>query len=88
MRGDEKMSNSSRKRIPLEGTTQGYWDVLSYEGCDGKKCWYRCRCGKCGQIKLVRADKLRAGRTKQCSACRAAQLDDLSLRQYKKHNKI
>lgn len=77
----------SIKRIPLEGTMQGYWDVLSYEGCDGKKCWHRCRCSKCGQIKLVRADKLRAGRTKQCSACRAEQLDELSVRQYKKHKK-
>lgn len=68
----------SPKRIPLEGTKQGHWQILSYMGCDGKKCWYRCRCSKCGTVKLVRADKLRAGRTKQCSACRAAQLDDLS----------
>ncbi len=63
------------KRIPLEGTMQGYWKVLYYEGCDGKKCWYLCECTKCGKKKFVRADKLRAGRTKQCAACRAKQID-------------
>lgn len=78
------MRGPSPYRIPLEGTQQGDWQVLSYEGHDGKKCWYKCRC-KCGQVKLVRADKLRAGRTKQCSACRAAQLDDMSERSRKKY---
>lgn len=80
-----KRSSSSR-RIPLEGTTQGYWQVLAYAGCIGKKCWYQCKCGKCGQIRLVRADKLRAGKTKQSSVCRAVQLDGLSTQiEYKKH---
>ncbi|MCI9640446.1 hypothetical protein ACDL92_11915 [Ihubacter sp. mB4P-1] len=69
-----------RNRIPLEGKVIGFWEVIDYAGCDGKKSWYRCRCGKCGTIKQIRADKLRDGRTKQCADCRAAELNAISLR--------
>lgn len=58
------------RRNPLEGKVIGSWEVLAYTGCTGKKCWYQCRCGKCGTIKSVRADKLAGGRTTQCAACR------------------
>ena len=63
------------KRLPLEGKMIGLWKVISYEGCDGKKSWYLCECTKCGKKKLVRADKLRADKTRQCAACRAKQID-------------
>lgn len=67
------MKGPSPYRIHLEGTTQGFWQVLAYKGCDGKKSWYKCRCSKCGAIKLVRADKLRSGKSRQCASCSAVQ---------------
>lgn len=58
------------KRLPLEGRLIGNWEILSYIGSFNKKSFYQCRCKKCGQIKPVRADKLVAGRSKQCAECR------------------
>lgn len=57
------------KRLPLEGQQIGNWEILSYIGSFNKKSFYQCRCKKCGQIKPVRADKLVAGKSKQCVAC-------------------
>lgn len=57
------------KRLPLEGQLIGDWEILSYIGSFNKKSFYQCRCRKCGQIKPVRADKLVAGRSKQCVEC-------------------
>ncbi len=57
------------KREPLEGRMIGFWKVISYEGCDEKKSWYKCQCTGWGAIRMVRADKLVSGRSKQCADC-------------------
>lgn len=52
------------KREIMEGRSFGKWEVLSYDGCyDHKKSFYLCRCGGCGEIHRVRADRLKAGKS-------------------------
>ena len=58
------------KREIMEGRSFGKWEVLSYDGCYAhKKSFYLCRCGGCGEIHRVRADRLKAGKSTQCFNC-------------------
>ena len=52
-------------RIPLEGTTVGYWSVLECVGRERKhrNYVYRCRC-KCGTERLLAARNLRPKKSK------------------------
>lgn len=56
------------KRIKLEGTTKGYWEIDSYVG-DGK---YLCQC-VCGVTRLIDGSNLHKGDTRSCG-CMAAEL--------------
>lgn len=72
-RGALKGSHSKRRK-PLEGKTIGNWKVVSYHGMiDAKKSAYLCECTLCGNTKLVRADKLMAGKSMMCMDCRRKQ---------------
>ncbi len=63
-------------RKPLEGMTFGKWYVIEYIGCfNGKKSYYLCLCNGCGDKYNIRADRLKSGRTKQCAACRAKEIE-------------
>ncbi len=58
------------KRDPLEGQYFGKWKVLSYDGCyNHKKSYYFCLCTGCGEVHRVRADKMKSGKSTQCTAC-------------------
>ena len=64
----------SKRRQPLEGKTFGNWHVISYYGMlDEKKSAYLCECSLCGKTKVVRTDRLMAGRSTMCMDCRRKQ---------------
>lgn len=71
------MSNGGKNRIPLEGTTKGYWSVG--ERVDDNR--YICTC-VCGLTRVIAANALNRGDTKSCG-CMAAELRKASAKMKK-----
>jgi hypothetical protein len=64
------------KTILVIGQKYNDWTVLKFEGVDQKRRRrYFCRC-KCGEERSLAASSVFAGRTKQCSKCKALTLAD------------
>jgi hypothetical protein len=67
----QRMAAKVRKSKDLEayeGSVIGEWTVLSTKQRKGKQAAFLCRCS-CGEEKLVSANHLLAGDTRQCRAC-------------------
>jgi hypothetical protein len=60
-------------RIDLTGQTFNSWQVVEYAGKDaGNKSMWRCKCTTCEREKVIDGYHLRAGRSRSCRKCSAA----------------
>jgi hypothetical protein len=68
----------SYKILTLEGRIFGKWHVLGLVENDKPGAWYECKC-ECGNVKIIPANTLRAGRSTQCKDCHYASQYDPDL---------
>lgn len=77
----KKRRSKMTKCIDLTGQQFGYWKVLERgkNGKDRSARWI-CQCTLCGQIKEVKGNHLRNGRSTNCGCLRTKRLVERSIK--------